>query len=496
MQAVGALAPPQRILKELDLRRALLVVLVVCILAFGGLTLWFVSDQGGGSLEANAKLRAAEVMGAAAKTVITARAGGVEGTHGSAVELINREIEVRRVADNVHMAVGVGNVTMVTTSEGNVVFDSGLIIQAAEQRKLLREQVSDAPVTHLVLSHSHADHASGAKVWMADGVEVVAHREFVEELRYLKELEPFQHARNRKFFPWMPETAPDLGFLDWGDVSPTITVDDGRDYEFELGGVRFEVLSTPGAEGADNICLWLPGERILLSGDFFGPQFPQFPNIVTLRGEKIRKPVEYIRSLEKIIALKPAMVVPSHFNPTVGEDAVMAALIRTRDAVKFVHDETVAAMNRGDTVYDAMRAIALPPELELPQNHGRVSWAVKSIWEYYASWFHWDTTTELYPVPARDVYGDVVDLAGVSALVARAREHQASGRPVEALHLIEMALASGGGDDFAALEVRRDALLNLKSAAEEGFRNDYELFWLDSRLKETEERIGTLSPMG
>ena len=35
-----------------------------------------------------------------------------------------------------------------------------------------------------------------------------------------------------------------------------------------------------------------------------------------------------------------------------------------------------------------MASIELPPELALTQEHGRVSWAVKSIWEYYMTWFH------------------------------------------------------------------------------------------------------------
>ena len=42
--------------------------------------------------------------------------------------------------------------------------------------------------------------------------------------------------------------------------------------------------------------------QILSTGDFFDPQFPQLPNIFTMRGEKIRKPMEHIKSLDKLIA--------------------------------------------------------------------------------------------------------------------------------------------------------------------------------------------------
>ena len=57
------------------------------------------------------------------------------------------------------------------------------------------------------------------------------------------------------------------------------------------------------------------------------------------------------------------------------------------------------------------------PSSTSAQIHGRVSWAVKSIWEYYATWFHFDATTELY-------HG-----ARGSAVRARARRAGRSGRP-------------------------------------------------------------------
>jgi alkyl sulfatase BDS1-like metallo-beta-lactamase superfamily hydrolase len=471
-----------------------MIIVVVVVAAIIGGYLFLTAGQGGASLKQNATIKAAEVVGKAAKASIASATDGLEGSHGSSVDLINRKIEARWIADNVVMAVGVGNVTMITTDEGNVVFDTGVVIQAAEQRKILLEEVgTDVPATHVIISHSHGDHAGGIKVWLNDDVEVIAHTEFQEELRYLKELETYQHKRNLKFFPWMPDEVADLGPLDWGDATPTITVDETEDYyTFELGGTQFQVISTPGAEGADNVVLWLPEQKILFSGDFFGPQFPQFPNIFTARGEKVRKPVEYIRSLNKIIALKPEMIVPSHFNPTEDADQIMADLVKTRDAVAYVHTAVIEGMNAGKDVYQLMREIDLPPELQLPQNHGRVMWNVRSIWEYYTTWFYQESTTELYPVPSSYVYADVAEIAGKQQLTQRASERQAAGEPVHALHLIEMAL--GQDKNYApALEVRKQALTTLLEQAEAGYRNDYEMQWLAYRIKDTETRLTGVS---
>ena len=115
--------------------------------------------------------------------------------------------------------------------------------------------------------------------------------------------------------------------------------------------------------------LWLQQQKILVAGEFFDPQFTQFPNIFNMRGEKIRKPMEYVASLEKLMVLEPRIIIPSHLDPTVGAEVIQAGMQRIRDAVQYVHDETVARMNAGKNVNELMQEIKLPPELGLVQNH-------------------------------------------------------------------------------------------------------------------------------
>jgi alkyl sulfatase BDS1-like metallo-beta-lactamase superfamily hydrolase len=430
------------------------------------------------------EMRAVEAIGDAA----IGRLADAEGADRAA-DFINIPIEVRKLNDFVYQARGVANTHLISTSEGNVLFDVGLSLQAAKQKRLLLEATPERPLTHIILSHSHADHVGGTRFWVEDDTEVVAHWEFPEEQRYLKQLEPYLHDRNRTLFPFLPEDPPQIGLIAYGGIEPTRLVKNGEPYRFEQGGVRFEVLPTPGAEGADNLVLWLPDQKILFSGDFFGPLFPQFPNIFTMRGEKVRKPVEYIASLERIIELGPETIVPSHKDPVHGSDEIMAGLIRMRDAVRYVHDQTVAGMNSGKTVQELMDEITLPPNLELNQAHGRVSWAVKSIWEYYATWFHFDYTTELYTVPRSAVHSELAALAGSEALVKSARTHTAEGRPLHALHLLEIAIGADAGD-ADALRARLDALQLLLDEAESGLGNSYEIDWLLYRIRATNEQLG------
>jgi alkyl sulfatase BDS1-like metallo-beta-lactamase superfamily hydrolase len=450
-----------------------LIALGVIVIALG---IYF--SLGGEDIKKAATLKSMEVVGNIAMRSMPDDVAG--GFH-------QIPIEVKQLADGIYQATGIANAHMITTDDGNVLFDSGIAIQAAKQLRLMKEK-SDAPVTHIILSHSHADHIGGAKFWREDETEVLVHREFVEEQRYLKSLGNYQWQRNRVLFPWMPESPPTAELLSYGGIEPTLLVDE-RDYKFSQGGVDFEVLSTPGAEGADNISLWLPQQKILFSGDFFGPLFPQFPNVFTMRGEKVRKPVEYIHSLNKLLALDAEMIVPSHHSPIKGGDNIRMALTKIRDAVQYVHDETIRGMNEGKTVYELMKEIQLPPELELTQEHGKVSWAVKSIWEYYMGWFHFESTTELFPVPARDVYAEVAAMAGNETLVTAAQAHFQQGEPEKALHLLEMVLAAEPANR-SALETRLSILeFMLERAIGEDGGNNYEKDYLRSRIAITEQSL-------
>ena len=470
--------------------KSLLLVLTGVLVASG---YWlYVDEDAGREVKKKAQLVALDAIGDAATRRI-AGDGDDDATHGSAVELIKRPIEVKQIAENVYQATGVGNVMMVTTDEGNVLFDAGLVLQTPKQLAAL-QSVSDAPIHTIVLSHSHADHIGGTRFFAAEDTRIIAHEQFSEEQRYLMELEPYQYQRNRTLFPWMPawEDRPDIAMMRYGGIEPDLTVDDWERYSFTLGGVEFVVFGTPGAEGADNVVMWLPQQKILFSGDFFGPQFPQFPNVFTMRGEKVRKPMEYVKSLDFLMPLGAEIVVPSHLDPTFGAAQIRADMQRIRDAVQYVHDQTVAGMNAGKTVHQLMREIKLPLELDLVQNHGKVDWAVRSIWDYYMTWFHFDSTTELYPVPASDVYADIASVAGLEGLLTLARNYLMQGAAVKTLHVVEVVLAAAP-DDSQALVLRQEALAMLMDAARNGLQNDYEIYWLQARMADTSARLEGLS---
>jgi alkyl sulfatase BDS1-like metallo-beta-lactamase superfamily hydrolase len=400
-----------------------------------------------------------------------------------------RQTSASEIAPGIFQVMGTGNTTIVLTETGHVVLDAGLPADATKARELFAG-IADGPASHVVVTHAHADHYGGASQWMGEGTELIAHREFMNSQAYLSALGPYLMRRNRIFFP---EDVPDLPeFLTAAALKlfhphaePTILFQNG--YDFEAGGRHFEVIHTPGAEGSDSISIWMPDEKILFTGDLFGPLFPMWPNLNTLRGEKIRQAMPYIESLNRVLDLEPAMLVPGHFEPIRGKERIRVAVERMRNAVQYVHDETIAGMNAGKTLYELMAEIRLPEELKLSEGHGKVSWGVKSIWEGYSGWFGLESTTELYAVAQNAVHAEVVAMAGGAATVAtRARARLDAGRPVEALHLLDMALHAEPANQ-SALRVRLAALEDLLSRS--GGENHFEVYWLRHRIAATDAAL-------
>jgi alkyl sulfatase BDS1-like metallo-beta-lactamase superfamily hydrolase len=124
-----------------------------------------------------------------------------------------------------------------------------------------------------------------------------------------------------------------------------------------------------------------------------------------------------------------------------------------------------------------MREITLPAEYEVGQGYGKVSWDVRAVWENYSGWFHHRSTTELYPIGFDAVGADVVELAGVDALVDRARAHLADNRPLHAIHLAEL-VTTAQPDHPGAREVLKEAHESLLG----GTTNFWERAWLSRQI--------------
>ena len=387
--------------------------------------------------------------------------------------------EAKRINDFVYLSEGLSNSYLIVTSEGRVVVNTGMGFEAPVHRRNF-DAVDASPVRMILLTQGHVDHVGGVDLFREEGTEVVAQANNEAHQADDARIQGFRARRSAFAFADAIAAAlryihdnPDLAVSPQSRPRPTLTFDDR--YTFELGGLRFELLATPGGETTDSMVIWLPQHRICFTGNLFSALFGHFPNLVTIRGDRYRDPLRFIESLDRVLALEPELLLVGHHEPVEGHERIRSELLRLRGAVEYVHDETVRGMNGGEDVFALMDRVALPPELEVGEGYGKVSWSVRAIWENYAGWFHHRSTTELYAVPPASVHPDLVELAGGADTVAkRARELLDAGAPLEAIHLAEVALAS---------EPLHRGALETSLAAHEKLESESVNFWLTSWLR-------------
>lgn len=382
-----------------------------------------------------------------------------------------------KVNDAIFQAIGFGNTFLVVTPAGNVVIDTSMPFNAARHKQLLQAE-NAGPIKYILLTHAHGDHTGGVPAWRGPETKIVAQRGHSDFQHYQARLNGFFALRNAAQFGLnIPQPTAWPG--NYGaTIAPTILFDDR--YDFELGGLKFEVLHTPG-ETYDHATIWIPQYKAAFVGDNF---YASFPNIYTLRGTQPRWALDYIASLNKVLALKPEILLPSHGLPVHGNAEITKQVTRYRDAIQYVHDETVKGMNAGKDVFTLMREIRLPADLDVGESYGKLSWSVRGIYEGYVGWFDLNPAT-MYETPASAVAPDLVRLAGGPEKVAALAMERTMSAPVEALHLADAALSVDVGHQ-GALRAKLKALEVLRDRC----RNSNERGWLDFSIGQTNLRLG------
>jgi len=397
----------------------------------------------------------------------------------------DQQKEAEPITDFIFMAKDISNAYLVTTTAGDVMVNTGFMDNAQRTKNLLAPRRT-GPLRKIILTQAHPDHYGGVPVMREPETQVIAERRFVHTWRYFHDLGPYLARRSAKL--WSGTMNRGANPPPPPEVVPDIVVD--RRYEFEQGGRRFEVISTPGGEALDSLTVWMPKERVAFTGNLFGPVFQAMPNLVTMRGDKPRLVQRYLPCLDTVRNLGAELLITGHGDPIRGADRIRAAFDKMYAAVSYVNEATIAGMNAGKDVHTLMREIKLPDDLKIGEFHGKVSWAVRAIWEEYSGWFHYDSTASLYGVPRSSIDADLAELAGgARALAMRAKDKLSAGRPLEAIHLLDIALGAEPRD-AEALAVKKDSLERLLS--ESGGANLSEVMWLKSEIAAVEATLASI----
>ena len=395
----------------------------------------------------------------------------------------DKQTEAEAITPFIFMAHDVSNAYLVTTNQGDVMVNTGFNASADRNVALLAPHRT-GPLKYIFLTQSHADHFGGIPEFKEPDTKVVGGPEFNEALADMMGLQAFFGPRTFKL--WGSTMSQGGPMKPQPHVVPDILVEDRM--TINVGERTFELIHAPEGETVDNILVWMPHERVVFTGNTFGPVWLSMPFLNTLRGDKPRLVRTFLKSLAKVRDLGAEILITGHGAPIVGKERIKENLDRIEAAVTYVRDYTLDGMKAGKDVHTLVREFKFPGNVAIGDFHGKASWAVKSIWQEYSGWFHYeDGTTALYGVPRSSVHADIAELAGgAGVLAARAKAHVDGGRPLEALHLLDIALGAEPGNNDA-LGVKKAASQALLEAS--GGGNLSETMWLRSEVAEIEAKL-------
>ena len=370
--------------------------------------------------------------------------------------------EVIKVTDGVYVAIGFGlaNCILLEGDDGVVIVDAMESTEAAAVVKKAFAKLTSKPVKALIYTHYHSDHTNGATVMAGDDdPEIYSHvatSYYMDRISTITRETTYRRAM-RQFGTLLPEggiindgIGPRLEFDEsktLGLLPPTKTF--SKNYlNLKIAGLSLDLYHAPG-ETPDQIFIWLPEKKVLLPADNY---YKSFPNLYAIRGTAYRDVRLWVDSIDKMRALQPHFLVPQHTRPLSGKEKIYQTLTNYRDAIQFVHDQTIRLMNKGLTPLEIVERVKLPPHLArqpyLHEYYGTVAWSVRAIFDGYLGWFG-GNATDLFPLPLKERARRFADLAGGDQA------------------LLDNAKKAVAGKDYQwALELT-DQLLQLNPASEE-----------------------------
>jgi glyoxylase-like metal-dependent hydrolase (beta-lactamase superfamily II) len=229
----------------------------------------------------------------------------------------------------------ISNAGFVVTPAGVVVIDAlGAPALARELMDRIRS-ITDQPVTHVIVTHYHADHIYGLQEFKRAGARIIAHRKALEYLNSETALSRLEASR-QQLAPLIDSNTRLVPADEWLDAAQ----------ELVLGGVRFVVQPVGPAHTPEDLVVFMPGERVLFAGDLV------FRGRIPFVGQA--NSGQWIKSLDTLLAFDAQIVVPGHgpLSTTAAQDMAL-----TRDYLAYLR-ETMGHAARNLEPFDEAYASA------------------------------------------------------------------------------------------------------------------------------------------
>jgi glyoxylase-like metal-dependent hydrolase (beta-lactamase superfamily II) len=247
---------------------------------------------------------------------------------------------LRQVSAHVHVIPDnsvpmVPNVGIIVGEQAVLVVDTGLGPPNGATVLNVAQKLGGSRALYVVVTHFHPEHDLGAQAFPATA-------KMIRSSDQLKDIAEFGLETAKNFASRSALNTELLKGADYRKADITFE----KDYELDLGGVkaRLSVMGPNHTRG--DIAIWVEPDRILFAGDLAMRAQPAFASpYSSLR--------QWLASLDRLEALKPVLVVPSH-GPTGEETAFITGY---RAYLIEVRDRTAAEKRAGRNVDQAAEAV-------------------------------------------------------------------------------------------------------------------------------------------
>lgn len=304
----------------------------------------------------------------------------------------------------------VSNMTIIRGATGWIVIDPLTSTEAAKAAlDLVNQTLGERPVSGVIYSHSHGDHFGGvrgvvdAEAVKAGRVPIIAPEGFMEEAtseNVMAGPAMFSRAAYQFGTGLAPGVTGQMGSgiglgISAGTLSlipPTETV--ARTGETRVvDGVTLEFQIVSGTEAPAEFNVFIAPEKTFLAAEI---ATCTLHNILTPRGAKVRDARAWAHYLDEAATRygpQSDTVISSHCWPIFGREEGTAWLTAQRDNYRWLHDQTVRRMNRGETMHEIAESLeASPPpglvaEWSTHGYYGTISHNAKAIYQFYLGWY-------------------------------------------------------------------------------------------------------------
>ncbi len=357
-----------------------------------------------------------------------------------------------RVTPNVWQVRGfdVSNMTIIRGATGWIVIDPLTSVETAKAAmELVNATLGARPVSAVIYSHSHGDHFGGvrgvvdADAVTAGRVPVIAPEGFMEEATSENVMAggAMQRRAAYQFGTGLtPGATGQMGSgigmgLPAGTLSlipPTDTIATTGERRV-VDGIDLEFQIVSGTEAPAEFNVFIAPEKTFLSAEI---ATCSLHNILTPRGAKVRDArawAHYLDEAASRYAPTSDAVISSHCWPIFGRAEATAWLTAQRDNYRWLHDQTVRRMNRGETMAEIAEALetAPPPGLAAEWSahgyYGTISHNAKAIYQFYLGWYD-AVPANLHPHPPVERATRLIEaLGGAERTLALAENAIAAG---------------------------------------------------------------------